>query len=129
MCQDFGSQLVAARPPRPVMQPFICNDIMARPELIVHFQFTYYSVPNFFLNILLKNADYSSTKPPKFEDMKFIYTLNALMFASGNPTPGSRSLWIPGQTLFASTSSYSSFVQRLPCNVGGSLWLVPISAH
>ena len=126
MWQDFGSQLVAARPHRPVMQPFICNDIMARPELIIHFQLAYYSIPNFFLNILSKNA---STKPKKFEDMKFIDTLNALMFASGNHTPGSRSLWIPGQTLFASTSSYSSFVQRLPCNVGSSLWLVPINAH
>ena len=36
---------------------------------------------------------------------------------SGNHIPGSRSysdLWIPEQTLFASTSSYSSLVQRLP---------------
>jgi len=33
-------------------------------------------------------------------------------------------LWIPGQTLFKSTSSYSSLVQSLPVQ-----WLVPINAH
>jgi len=36
-------------------------------------------------------------------------------------------LWIPGQTLFASSSSYSKAV----CinYVGGSLWLIPINAQ
>ena len=33
-------------------------------------------------------------------------------------------LWIPGQTLFASTSSYSSLDQSLPVQ-----WLFPINAH
>ena len=31
--------------------------------------------------------------------------------------------WVPGQTLFASTSLYSSLVQGCLYNVGGSLWL------
>jgi len=33
-------------------------------------------------------------------------------------------LWIPGQTLLASTSSYSSLVRSLPVQ-----WFVPINAH
>jgi len=41
-------------------------------------------------------------------------------------------LWMPGQTLFASTSSYSGLVQRLPaaCIMQvASLWLIPVNSH
>ena len=41
-------------------------------------------------------------------------------------------LWMPGQTLFASTSSCSGLVQRLPaaCIMQvANLWLIPINAH
>jgi len=43
----------------------------------------------------------------------------ALLIAGSTQT-----LWIPGQTLFASTSSYSSLVQSQPVQ-----WLIPINAQ
>ena len=68
--------------------------------------------------------DRESTKPKSYQ------TVFLVLLPSGNRTPGSRSysdlVGIPGQTLFASTSSrsYSSLVQSLPVQ-----WLIPINAH
>jgi len=46
-----------------------------------------------------------------------IFIFYFLPYSSGNRTPvagPTLTLWIPGQTLFASTSSYPSLVQSLP---------------
>ena len=57
----------------------------------------------------------TSQQPPL---VKFLVHLLCGCVSSGNCTPGSRSYTLTssmlGQALFASTSSYSSFVQRLP---------------
>jgi len=70
-----------------------------------------------------------STEPGSCQTAK-IFSFLLLQVATILLVAGSTlTLWIPGQTVFASTSLYSSCVRGCLYNAGSSLWLIPINVQ